>query len=197
MFDLIYPPVPAPEIPAMMAGARTQQAHRPVTEMFPLIDENGIVTGQAARSYVHGGSRLLHPVVHLHVVSRHDNLLMQKRSPKKDICPLMWDTAVGGHVTYGEQIQEALFREASEELGLRDFNPLFIDSYVYENSRERELVCIFAAVGDFAVTPDPEEVIQVKWWPFEDIQKNLGKSVFTPNFEGEFTRISGQLKALL
>ena len=195
MFDLIYPPVPAPEIPGMRVGAH--QGHRPVTEMFPLIDENGFVTGQAARSYVHGGSRLLHPVVHLHAVSRHDKLLMQKRSADKDICPLMWDTAVGGHVTYGEQVPEALFREAYEEIGLRDFNPVFIDSYVHESPVERELVCIFATVGDFALNPDPEEVVEVKWWTFEDIQKNLGKSVFTPNFEGEFTRISGQLKALL
>lgn len=197
MFDLIYPPVPAPEIPAMRAGASAHQSYRPAAEMFPLIDENGFVTGQAARAYVHGGSRLLHPVVHLHVVSRHDRLLMQKRSPHKDICPNMWDTAVGGHVTYGEQVHEALFREAYEEIGLRDFNPVFIDSYVHENAVERELVCIFAAVGDFAVNPDPEEVVQVKWWTFGDIQKNLGKSVFTPNFEEEITRISGQLKALL
>ena len=36
-------------------------------EMFPIVDEEGNITGAATRGECHGGSMLLHPVVHLHV----------------------------------------------------------------------------------------------------------------------------------
>ena len=36
-------------------------------ELFPLVDEDGRVTGKATRGECHNGSRLLHAVVHLHV----------------------------------------------------------------------------------------------------------------------------------
>ena len=36
-------------------------------EMFPVVDEQGNITGAATRGECHSGSRLLHPVVHLHI----------------------------------------------------------------------------------------------------------------------------------
>ena len=36
-------------------------------ERFPLVDETGQVIGSATRGECHNGSKLLHPVVHLHV----------------------------------------------------------------------------------------------------------------------------------
>ena len=38
-------------------------------EMFPIVDEEGNITGAATRGECHNGSKLLHPVVHLHVNS--------------------------------------------------------------------------------------------------------------------------------
>ena len=35
--------------------------------MFPIVDEQGNITGAATRGECHNGSKLLHPVVHLHV----------------------------------------------------------------------------------------------------------------------------------
>ena len=36
-------------------------------EMFPIVDEQGNITGTATRGECHSGSKLLHPVVHLHI----------------------------------------------------------------------------------------------------------------------------------
>ena len=33
-------------------------------EMFPIVDEQGNITGAATRGECHSGSKLLHPVVH-------------------------------------------------------------------------------------------------------------------------------------
>lgn len=42
-------------------------------EMFPIVDEEGNITGAATRKECHSGSKLLHPVVHLHVSIQKEN----------------------------------------------------------------------------------------------------------------------------
>lgn len=189
MIDLIYPAVP-PHVPRGCKPA-------PAAEMLPITDENGYVTGQAPRTYCHSGSKPLHPVVHLHIINRNSEIYLQKRSASKDLLPSYWDTAVGGHVSYGEQVLEALFREAGEELGLHDFNPYPLDSYIFESGTERELVNVFAAVGNFKPVPDESEVECGRYWPIDEIESCIGKDVLTPNFEGEYARIKDSLLALL
>ena len=166
-------------------------------EIFPIVNEQGEVIGHETRNYCHSGAKPLHPVVHLHIMDRFGRLYLQKRAMNKDIQPGKWDTAVGGHVDYGESIIEALFREASEELGFRDFNPVHILSYVFESEIEKEMVNVFAAVGNFSLHPDMDEVEEGRFWEIKEIEENFGKSVFTPNFEKEFSMIGGRLVALL
>lgn len=196
MTDLVYPPEPAPILPVPTADVPSTMMVQ-AGEMLPVIRENGIVYAQATRKYCHGGSFLLHPVVHLHIINRNAELYLQKRSMKKDLLPGRWDTAVGGHVDYGEYLSEALHREAGEELGFYDFNPLYLGSYVFQSNIEREMINIFAAVGNFTLHPDEDEVEEGRYWPIDEIEANIGKDVFTPNFEGEFRRIRKSLEALL
>lgn len=170
---------------------------RPTGEMVPVVEENGLVIGQVTRQSVHDGSKLMHPVIHLHIINREGCLYIQKRSMKKDLLPGRWDTAVGGHVDYGETLEEALYREASEELGFRDFNPIFLKSYIWESAREKELVSVFATVGNFTLKPDNDEVTEGRYWNMSEIESNLARGLFTPNFEQEFKSIKDTLLALL
>lgn len=157
-------------------------------EIFPVVDEQGNVIGSATRGECHGGSKLLHPVVHLHVFNSKGELYLQKRPMWKDIQPGKWDTAVGGHVDYGESVEHALRREVGEELGITDFVPEFVVSYVFESAREKELVNTFRTVYDGPVTPT-DELDGGRFWTVEDIRDNIGKGVFTPNFESEIIKI--------
>lgn len=195
MVDLIYPYDLAPVMPP--PTAETSIDRPVVAEWFPIVESNGIVIGRSAREYCHSGAKPLHPVIHIHLIDRMSRIYLQKRSMKKDIQPGKWDTAVGGHVSYGESILEAVYREASEELSLFDFHPIYLQTYEFESAVERELVNIFAVVGTYELHPDLDEVDEGKWWELADIDANIGKGVFTPNFESEFAMIRSSLLALL
>lgn len=190
MLDLVYPPSTAP----LLKGCARARS----SEMLPIVDENGVVYAQAPRQYCHNGiAKPLHPVVHLHIINREGEIYLQRRSERKDLLLLRWDTAVGGHVSYGEYLLEALYREAYEELKMINFNPIRLLSYVFDSGSERELVNVFAAVGNFTPAPDGDEVLEGRYWSPGQIEQTMGKEVFTPNFESEYRRVSNMLQALL
>jgi isopentenyldiphosphate isomerase len=161
----------------------------PKEEFFPLVNEDGETIGKASRNECHSGTKQLHPVVHLHVFNEAGDLYLQKRSMTKDVQPGKWDTAVGGHVDYGETVEEALFRETCEELGITDFKPVKIKSYIFESDIERELVNSFRTIYTGIITPDNEELSGGRFWKIEEITLNLDKCIFTPNFEHEFKNV--------
>ena len=157
-------------------------------ELFPIVDEEGTVIGKATRGECHSGSKLLHPVVHLHVFNSQGDVYLQKRPEWKDIQPGKWDTAVGGHLDFGETPEEALHREVSEELGITDFTPTFIGKYVFENQRERELVYVHRTTYNGPIQPSQDELDGGRFWTLQEIRASIGKNILTPNFESEFQR---------
>lgn len=154
-------------------------------EIFPIVTESGEVIGSATRGECHDGSKLLHPVVHLHIFDREGRLYLQKRPEWKDIQPGKWDTAVGGHVDYGEEVEDALVREAREEVGLNIESPVFLKKYVFESPVERELVNAYIIITDDAPTPS-DELAGGRFWTRDEIIENIGNGIFTPNFEREY-----------
>lgn len=155
-------------------------------EQLPLVNEQGQVVGKAPRSVCHNGQKLLHPVVHLHVFNLKGAIFLQKRPMNKLVQPGKWDTAVGGHIAFGEDLQVALQREAWEEIGLKEFSASLVKQYVWESELERELVYVFVTHDFQSIRLHSEEVEEGKFWTKKQIARSLGQGVFTPNFEHEF-----------
>ena len=157
-------------------------------ELLPLVDPAGNVIGKATRTECHNGSMLLHPVVHLHVFNEKGELYLQKRPMWKDIQPGKWDTAVGGHVDFGEDIHTALLREAREELGINAEGNELVQMYEFHSEREHELVYAHKVVYDKDIIPS-EETDGGRFWTMQEIRDAIGHGILTPNFEQEFMRL--------
>ena len=155
-------------------------------EWLPLIDEQGKILGKAPRSQCHRGEKLLHPVVHLHLLNKNRAWFLQKRPMNKLVQPGKWDTAVGGHISFGEKLEDALKREAWEEIGLRDFSGRLIKTYKWETEIEAELIYVFVSYDFKNINIHSDEVEEGRFWTRNQIEKNLGSGVFTPNFEHEY-----------
>ena len=163
-------------------------------ELFPVVDEKGNILGSITRGQAHDGTKILHPVVHLHVFNSRGELYLQKRPEWKDIQPGKWDTAVGGHVDFGENMQQALLREVREELGITDFEPVCLGTYVFEGKRERELVYVHKTIYDGPVNPSANELDGGRFWAPDEIVNAMGNGIFTPNFEDEYKRFFGRIE---
>lgn len=162
-------------------------------EWLPIVDEKGKIIGKAPRSQCHKGEKLLHPVVHLHVFNKSKAIFLQKRPMDKLVQPGKWDTAVGGHISFGENLEESLRREAWEEIGLKEFSAKLFQTYKWESEIEAELIYLFVSYDYKGINIHSDEVEEGRFWTKNQIDKNLGKGVFTPNFELEYKMMKGKL----
>ena len=155
-------------------------------ELLAVVDRDGTVCGAAPRCEIHGNRDWLHQVVHVLVFDACDRLLLQKRSPKKTVAPGKWDTSVGGHVDCGEPVESAMHREMAEELGIRGAAPEFAYQYIHANDFESELVYTYTCRFNGEICFNPGEIDSVAFWAIPEISANLGKGLFSDNFEHEF-----------
>ena len=163
-------------------------------EWFDIVNENGQIIGKAPRSICHNGSKLLPPVVHIHIFDSKHRLLLQKRSKSKDIQPGLWDTSVGGHISSGEKLEDALKREASEELGLNiDLNRFIpLSRYIYESTIEKELVFSFIYITDDKISFQTSEIDEIKFYQKGEVIELIKNGETTQNFNLEFKLLTEQ-----
>jgi hypothetical protein len=79
---------------------------------------------------------------------------------------------------------------------MKEFNYKFINKYIWESSRERELVYSFTGSSENSPVINKDEIEEGGFWAFKNIEKNLGKNIFTPNFEHEYNLFYPILKNL-
>jgi isopentenyl-diphosphate delta-isomerase type 1 len=161
------------------------------SEKLEIVDAKGNVIGLAERSALHRNPGLIHRVVHVLVFNNNGELLLQKRSPKKDVAPGKWDTSVGGHINPGEDVLAAAKREMEEELGIKDCDLRYLYRYLFSNHRESELVETFSCVYEGKITFNKEEIDEVAFRDIPSIKKGLGKNIFSGHFEKEIRRYLG------
>ena len=87
-------------------------------EFVDIWDDKGLPTGKKCTKQFAHEKGLFHPTVHVWFYTSDHNILMQKRSSKKQTYPNFWDVSVAGHIASGETIHQGAIREIKEEIGL-------------------------------------------------------------------------------
>lgn len=156
-------------------------------ELFPLVDEGGALIGSVRRSVAHGDPSQIHPVVHCLVTNDRGELLLQLRGPHKDVQPGKWDTSVGGHVVLGESVEQALWRELREEVGLHAaaVELRFLYRYLNRSPIETELVYTYTCRHNGPFVRQASEIDELRFWSLRELEAAVGTGVLTPNFEHE------------
>lgn len=90
-----------------------------MNELLDIVDKNGKPTGKTALKSEAHSKGLYHNTIHLWLFTSKGEILLQQRSHKKLIYPLLWDVSVAGHIDAGETFIEAAIRETKEEIGLQ------------------------------------------------------------------------------
>ena len=87
-------------------------------EFLEVYSPEGTKTGQKkSKSEIHRKG-LFHSTVHIWIFTEEGNILIQKRSKKKELNPGVWDVSVAGHIKFNENIKKAAKRETLEETGI-------------------------------------------------------------------------------
>lgn len=138
-------------------------------EIFDVVDADDQVTHTATRAEVHA-QKLLHRAVHVFVFNKRGDLLLQKRSRLKDLCPGLWDSSVSGHLDSGESYAAAALRELDEEMGIiQETPPEEIASLSAAAETGWEHVRLFRTRHDGALRFPSAEVDAVMWFPVVEI----------------------------
>ena len=124
------------------AEAKHFQAEDNPMEFLPIVNERGNIVGRAIHLEIHKGNKVLHPVIHLHVINS-----------KGDTCGLYW-----WHVAFGDSPEKTLKRKAAESLGLKEIHPKMKKQYILENKSEKELVYVFTAKSDTEIPKSLEDI---------------------------------------
>ncbi len=162
-------------------------------ELLEVVDYKGNVIACVPRNAVHGDPSLMHRVVHVLVCNTRGDILLQKRSMRKDVAPGKWDTSVGGHVGVGEDLLSSSKREMNEELGINGHEPEVLYSYIHSNKYETEMVTTFRCFCESGFSFNREEIDDLRFWSREEIERAMGTEILSDNFEHEYRAYQGYL----
>lgn len=139
-----------------------------------IVDEDDNPIGQATKQEA-WSKGLVHRCVRIVLEDGKGNMLLQHRSPTKDIFPDCWDSAAAGHVDAGEDYDVAAYRELEEELGIKGIELTVVGTYRSSEAWRGHTFNRFARVykATFAGMPPRLEVDKVddaRWFSIEEVK---------------------------
>jgi len=141
-------------------------------ESVVLVDEQNNVLGTKPKDEVHTTNTPLHRGFSLFLFNSQRELLITKRSQSKKTFPGIWSNTVCGHPGLSETNISAAKRRLKDELGIEITKIKEVAPYSYRFTDangivENEICPILLAYGDTNPQPDPEEVSEWKWMPWQ------------------------------
>jgi isopentenyl-diphosphate delta-isomerase len=159
-------------------------------EIFDIFSEDEVLIGQAPRSKVHK-SGLLHRSTNIFLFNSKGELLIQKRSDTKDICPSKWDLSCAEHLKPKEGYADGALRGLKEELNITvESNqlkklgaPILKKSdYPELDMKDYEFSQYWTLIFDGEFNIDQDEVVDAKFVSKKDLISEITSNPnnFTP-----------------
>ncbi|MGF1708817.1 isopentenyl-diphosphate Delta-isomerase [Enterovibrio baiacu] len=171
-----------------------------------LVTECGQQTGLADKMAAHeqGLLHLAFSVMIYRETTKGREYLLQQRAQSKYHSGGLWTNTCCSHPMQGESFEKAATRRLNEELGI--VAPLAFEmgvSFCYRaeldnNLTEHELdQIILCKVDEVELVPNPEEIMDWRWWPQQEMSAAMAQSPeqFTAWFEQVVGHVEGQLAA--
>ncbi|MEM7815539.1 MAG: NUDIX domain-containing protein [Candidatus Aenigmatarchaeota archaeon] len=145
-------------------------------EYFQVVDRNDRVIGKATRERCHSSREIIHRAVAVVVLNKKGEILLEKRSLKKDMEPGKWGL-VAGHVSPGESYEEAAVREIEEEIGIKPEKLSQLFKVFFRTEKESEIIKCFSCVCEGPFKFNREEMDEVRFFSKDEVKKALEKSL--------------------
>jgi isopentenyl-diphosphate Delta-isomerase len=151
----------------------------PQEELLTQVDERNNVIGSIARGKAHNDEGIFYRTIYVLVKNAKGEILLQKRSPTKDLYPDCWDLSVGGHVNFGKTYEETAARELGEELGLQVSEKDLITKgdVLMRLPKSGEFFRIFEynLKPDQTISTSAEEINGIKWMTIDEIKRSMAE----------------------
>ena len=161
-------------------------------EILDICNEDGIPTGKTVSRETAHRDGILHRTAHVWIVRKKAggyDVLLQKRSLRKESFPGLYDTSSAGHIPSGEEPLPSALRELKEELGIAAqpsdlmfagmFRIQFEKEFHGKPFRDNEVTSVFVyrePVRIDGLTLQKSEVDEVRWFDLEDVYREIQTS---------------------
>ena len=164
-------------------------------EQLILVDELDREIGFKSKNDCHTGKGVLHRAFSIFVFNRHNELLLQQRSPSKMLWPSYWSNTCCSHPRRGEAMAEAVLRRLGQELGFTC--PLeFLYKFKYQAQfgaigAEHEYCHVYYGRYDGPVDVNLNEIAAWRLVGVGVLERELATApdTFTPWFKMEWVHI--------
>uniref|UniRef100_UPI00405755A8 NUDIX hydrolase n=1 Tax=Agathobacter sp. TaxID=2021311 RepID=UPI00405755A8 len=156
-------------------------------ELFDIVDENGIPTGETIERTVAHKTGVRHRTSHVWIVRKcgqNVEILLQKRCKDKDSFPGCYDISSAGHIRQGDDFVPSALRELEEELGIVAVPEELIDcglhyKYVdqlfhgerFVDNQVSRVFLLWKDIESGKLKVQPEEIEEVRWFDFEECKQ--------------------------
>ena len=172
-------------------------------EQLILVDSDDNEIGYSSKSECHKDLGLLHRAFSIFLFNSTGELLIQKRSIKKELWGQYWSNSCCSHPRKGEDLYEAAIRRVQQELSIEcSLNFLYKFQYhenYTESGSEHELCSVFYGLYDGTISCNENEIEDWRMISSTQLNEEIGQSniLYTPWLKLEWTEITTKYKEVI